>query len=148
MYLKHPVGVCNENTLWVKEAAVARHAEDIFVDKKDQLEKIEETCLPEELIHAVFDLKGRGTGFIGITNKRVIYYDKEFIGGKKAIVSIPHHRIVAIASEDNKGLFVKKGFFTSDTLTIYAVGLEAKEFEFRGSDKAHLAHDLLLSYIL
>jgi hypothetical protein len=132
----------------VREAAVARHAEDIFVDKKDQLEKIEETCLAEELIHAVFDLKGRGTGFLGLTNKRIIYYDKEFIRGKKAVVSIPHSRIVSVASEDSKGIFVKKGFFTSDILTIQAMGADPKEFEFRGSEKAHLAHDILMQYML
>ena len=96
----------------------------------------------------MFDLKGRGTGFLGVTDKRIIYYDKEFLRGKKAVVSIPHTHIVSVASEDSKGFFVKKGFFTSDTLTIQAMGQEPKEFEFRGSEKAHLAHDILMQYML
>ena len=58
---------------------MAKHAEDIKVDKKDQLEKIEGVCLPDELIRAVFDLKGMGTGFLGITDKRIIFYDKAFL---------------------------------------------------------------------
>ena len=58
---------------------MAQMATDIMVDKKDQLEKIEGVCLPDEIIRAVFDLKGRGTGFLGITDKRIIYYDKAFL---------------------------------------------------------------------
>jgi len=38
---------------------MAVYAEDIIVDKKDQLEKIEGLCLEDEIIRAVFDLKGR-----------------------------------------------------------------------------------------
>jgi len=51
---------------------MAKHMEGILVDKKEQLEKIEGVCLPDEIIQAVFDLKGRGTGFLGITDKRII----------------------------------------------------------------------------
>ena len=127
---------------------MAKYAEDIIVDKKDQLEKIEGICLPEELIRAVFDLKGRGTGFLGITDKRIIYYDREFFKGKKALVSIPHSRIALVASEDSKGFFIRSGFFVSDTLTICAMGSEPKEFEFRGGDKAHRAHNILMEYLL
>ena len=127
---------------------MAVYAEDIIVDKKDQLEKIEGLCLEDEIIRAVFDLKGRGTGFIGITNKRVIYYDKEFLRGKKALVSIPISQIAAVASEDNKGFLIKSGFLVSDTLTISSMGLEPKTFEFRGGDKAHQAHNSLMEYLL
>ena len=127
---------------------MAKYAEDIMVDKKEQLEKIEGVCLPDELIRAVFDLKGRGTGFLGITDKRIIYYDKAFLRSKKALVSIPHNRIASVASEDNKGFLIKSGFFVSDTLTINPIGLEAKTFEFRGGDKAHQAHNILMEYLL
>lgn len=127
---------------------MVRYAEDMMVDKKDQLEKVESICLPDETIRAVFDLKGRGTGFLGITDKRIIYFDKEFMKNKKAIVSIPHYQIASVASEDNSGLFVKKGFFVSDVLTIHPVGLEAKTFEFRGGEKAHAAHNILMEFML
>jgi hypothetical protein len=124
------------------------YAPDMIVDKKEQLEKIEGMCLPEETVLAVFDLKGRGTGFLGITDKRLIYYDKEFLRNKKAMVSLPHHQIASVASEDNSGLFIKKGFFVSDVLTITPVGGEPKTFEFRGGEKAHLAHNMIMKYIL
>ena len=125
-----------------------KYAEGIIVDKKEQLEKIESVCLPHETIQAVFDLKGAGTGFLGITDKRVIYYDKEYLKKKKALVSIPYDRITSVASEDSKGFLIKKGFFISDTLTISPTGLEPKTFEFRGGDKAHQAHDIIMSFLL
>lgn len=127
---------------------MAVYADDMLVDKKDQLEKVEGICLPEEVIRAVFDLKGRGTGFLGITDKRVIFYDKEFMKKRKAIVSIPHYQITSVASEDNSGLFIKKGFFVGDTLTITTEGMEPSTFEFRGGEKAHAAHNILMEYML
>ena len=127
---------------------MAIQADDIQVDKKDQLEKIEGLCLPEEVIRAVFDLKGRGTGFLAITDKRIIYFDKEFMRKRKALVSIPHYQIASVASEDNSGFFIKKGFFVSDVLTVSPVGLDPVTFEFRGGEKAHIAHNILMEYLL
>ena len=127
---------------------MAKYAEDIMMDRKDQLEKIEGVCLTDETIRAVFDLKGRGTGFLGITDKRLIYYGKAFLKSKKALVSIPHNRIASVASEDNKGFLIRKVFFVSDTLTINPIGLEPKTFEFRGGDKAHQAHNIIMEYLL
>ena len=125
-----------------------QYAQGIIIEKKEQLEKIESVCLPDEVIEAVFDLKGRGTGFLGITDKRIIYYDKEFLKSKKALVSIPYDRIALVASEDNKCFLIQKGFFVSDTLTINPIGLEGKTFEFRGGDKAHTAHNIIMSHLL
>ena len=127
---------------------MAIYADDMIVDKKDQREKIEGVCLPDEVIRAVFDLKGRGTGFLGITDKRIIYYDKEFMKGQKAMVSIPYSRIACVSSEDKSGFFVRKGFFVSDKLIINPTGLPAKEFVFRGGEKAHQAHNLIMEYLL
>jgi len=92
---------------------VTVYADDMIVDKKDQLEKIEGLCLPHETIRAVFDLKGRGTGFLGITDKRIIYYDKEFMKKKKAIVSIPavHGSIShSFAAPDQHSLLTGRGW--------------------------------------
>jgi hypothetical protein len=88
---------------------MAQYAADIIVDKQEQPEKVESVCLPDETIRAVFDMKGVGTGFLGITDKRLIYYDKAFLKSKKALVSIPYSRIASVASEDSKGFLIKKG---------------------------------------
>ena len=127
---------------------MAIHADDIIVDKKEQLEKIEDFCLPDEVIRAVFDLKGAASGFIGVTNKRIIFYDKAYMKSQKAMVSIPYSRISTVGSEDNKGFLVKKGFFVTDKLTISGLGFDDKTFEFRGGDKAHQAHNIIMEDLL
>jgi hypothetical protein len=124
------------------------YSSNMYVDKKDQLEKVEAVCLPDELIRGVFDLKGRGTGFLGITDKRIIYFDKEFMKNKKALVSIPFSRIASVASEDNSGFFIQKGFLVSDTLAITLNGGDIKLFEFRGGEKAHIAHMIIMEHLL
>jgi hypothetical protein len=124
------------------------YAGDMYVDKKEQLQKIEDFCLQNEMIRAVFDLKGVQTGFLDITDRRLIFYDKEFLKGARAMVSLPYSRIACVASEDDKGVFIKKGFFTSDKLYVYPQGQDPKVFEFRGADKAPPAHYLIMEYLL
>ena len=126
---------------------MAIHAADLLVDKKEQLEKIEDYCLPNEVIRAVFDCKGVGTGFVGITNKRAIFYDKAFRRKQKAMVSVPYGRIHAVSSEDDSGRLVKRGFFASSKITLHA-GDDSFEFEFRGGDKAHKAYLLIMEHLL
>lgn len=121
-------------------------AEPIF-DKADQLRRVEESLLPNEVIEAVFDIKNVGTGFLGITSKRVMYYDPVFLRKNKAVVSIPYSRISLIAAKDASGIFTGRGFFGSSTL-ILLIGNEEREFEFRGADKAHMAHNLILGHMV
>ncbi len=116
-------------------------------DKKEQLEKIEAALLPGETTEAVFDLKGGGTGFIGITTKRVIVYDKAFARNMRAVVSIPYSRVTSVAAEDESGLLTGRGFFSSSKV-VMTTSHKEYEFEFRGADKAHAAHDLILRRIL
>lgn len=116
-------------------------------DKKEQFDKIKSGVIPGETVEAVLDMKGGGTGFIGITDKRVIVYDKTFMRKMKAIVSIPYSRIITIAAEDESGLLTGRGFFGSSKLVLSTSHGEF-EFEFRGSDKAHLAHQLIVSHMV
>ncbi len=116
-------------------------------DKKDQYEKIASGCLPGEQIIAVLDMKGGGTGFIGITNARLIVYDQAFMRKNKAVVSIPYSRITSIAAEDESGLFSGRGFFSSSKVTVTFSG-GSYDFEFRGADKAHFAHNAILQQML
>ena len=119
----------------------------VTFDKKEQLEKIQSALLEGEKVEAVFDLKGGGTGFIGITSHRIILYDKAFLRKMKAVVSIPYSRIHSIAAEDESGLFTGRGFFSSSKLVLNTSHSDY-ELEFRGADKAHLAHDMILGHML
>ena len=120
---------------------------DVYFDRKEQLQKIESGLLPGEVVEGVFDMKGGGTGFLGVTNKRVIVYDKVFLRKMKALVSIPYSRITTIAAEDESGLLTGRGFFASSKVVLTTSHGEF-EFEFRGADKAHMAHDIILSHML
>lgn len=120
---------------------------DIIYDKKEQLDKIKEALLDGETVQAVFDMKGGGSGFLGITSHRIIFYDKAFLRKMKAVVSVPYSRILSLASQDESGLFTGRGFFSSSTLVVHTSSGEY-DFEFRGADKAHMAHDMILAHLL
>lgn len=102
----------------------------VIFDKQDQLNRINEYVIPGETLYAVYDCKGGGTGFVGITDQRVIFYDQAFFRKKKSMISIAYNRVIGIASAD-EGTFLK----TSEITLITAAGNFS--FEFRGADKAH-----------
>ena len=120
---------------------------DPVYDKRDQYDKVQEALLPGEQVEAVFDLVGTGTGFVGITSHRLIVYDKAFLRKMKAVVSVPYSRILTLAAEDQSGLMTGRGFFGSSHL-ILTTSHGEYDFEFRGADKAHLAHNLILRHML
>lgn len=115
-------------------------------DKQEQLDKIRDVTLEGERVLAVYDLKGSQTGFVGITDRRLIIYDKSFLGKKKAIVSIPYKNIVALGSED-EGSFLKVAGFVSSKLTIQTASGNF-DMDFRGQEKAHEAYRFIIERIL
>jgi hypothetical protein len=116
-------------------------------DRRDQLDKIAEALISGERIEAVFDLKGGGTGFLGVTDRRLIIYDKAFLRRMKAVVSVPYSRVTAIAAQDDNSLFAGRGFFASSKVVLTTSHGEY-EFEFRGADKAHVAHNLIVAHMV
>jgi hypothetical protein len=121
--------------------------QEVEFDNPEQLQKIQEGLLPEERVFAVFDMKGGGTGFIGITDKRVMIQDSAFLKKEKAIVSVPYDRIHALAASEDTGMLGGRGFFAGSKL-ILSTSAGAYELEFRGADKANAAHDMILTRIL
>ncbi len=121
-------------------------AQQPVVDKKEQLEKIEAYAIPGETILAVFDLKGAGTGFLGLTDRRLIFYDKGFLQRYKAMVTIPYSKITVLASQDEEGILTRGRLFGSSKLAISA-GHDQYEFEFRGAEKAHLAYQVIAQHL-
>jgi hypothetical protein len=113
-------------------------------DKKEQLEQIRSGLMDGEQIFAVYDATGAGTGFIAATDKRVVLQDKSFAGKKVALVSLPYSRITSVAVTSNKSLM--GNFFSSSSIAVSAGGA-VHEVEFRGQDKAHHMHNLILWHI-
>jgi len=110
-------------------------------DNKAQLDRVAAYLIPGETLHAVYDCKGGGTGFVGITDQRIIFYDQAFLRSKKAMVSIPYNRVIGVASEDEGVIF------KTSTITLIT-SARNYTFEFRGADKAHWAYSFIMNQIL
>jgi hypothetical protein len=112
-------------------------------DKREQHDQIASGLLDGESIIAVYDAVGLGTGFIGLTDRRVILQDKSFAGKRVAITSIPYARITAVSIVSNKSWV--GSFFGSGSIAIH-VGTNTYEVELRGVEKTHHTHNVILHY--
>ena len=117
---------------------------DVVYDQKDQYKQIQSGLLDGEEIIAVYDAIGAGTGFIGLTNRRVIVQDKSFVGKRVAITSVPYSKVTSISVVSNKSW--AGSFFSTGTIAIN-VGTHTYEVEFRGHHKAHHVHNVIMHYI-
>ena len=113
-------------------------------DKKEQFDQIQSGLLEGESIIAVYDAIGAGTGFLGLTDRRVIIQDKSFVGKRFAITSIPYSKIASVSVVSNKSWAGQ--FFSTGTLVV-STGHTTHEVEFRGDKKTHHAHNVILHYI-
>lgn len=118
---------------------------NIAYDRREQLEKIQAGLLPGEQVLAVYDAKGTGTGFIGLTDRRVILQDNSFVGKKIALTSIPYSKIGAVSMVSNKSF--AGSFFSSSEVALH-VGTEKHSIEMRDDQKGKHVHDVILHYIL
>lgn len=114
---------------------------DPVYDKADQLQQIQSGLMEGESIIAVYDAIGAGTGFVGLTSHRVIVQDKSFVGKKVAITSIPYSRITSVSVVSNKSW--AGSLFSTGSIAIH-VGAQTYEVDFRGDQKAHHVHNVLL----
>jgi hypothetical protein len=120
-------------------------ADEVYYDKKDQLQIVQNNLLPDEQVFAVYDGKDVGTGFIGLTDKRVILQDNSFVGGRVAVTSVPYSKIIAVSYASNASMF---GRFTEETVVAIHTSHATYEILLRGSDKAKHAHDVILHYVV
>ena len=75
---------------------------NVAYDRKEQFQQIQSGLLEGEQIIAVYDAVGTGTGFIGLTDRRVIIQDRSFVGKRYAITSIPYSKITSVSVVSNK----------------------------------------------
>src|SRR5882757_11580138 len=85
-------------------------------DNKGQFEQIQSGLLEGEEIIAVYDAVGAGTGFIGLTTRRIIIQDKSFVGNRVAITSIPYTKVSSVSVVSNKSWVGQ--FFSTGTIAI------------------------------
>jgi hypothetical protein len=113
-------------------------------DRPEQLEHVRRGLMPAETIIAVYDAVGAGTGFLGLTDQRVVLQDNSFVGKRVAITSIPYSRITSVSVVSNKSIM--GSFFSAGSIALN-VGTHTYEVSFRGEQKAHHVHSVLLYYM-
>ena len=112
-------------------------------DKQDQANRVVELLVDGELLYAVYDCKGRGTGFLGITDRRLIVRDDGHLKHSKRIVSIPYRQITAVGTgSDYKLLGSSEG-----TLSVHAGG-EEWDFRLKGDGKTRKAYLRIMEHLL
>ena len=116
---------------------------EVIFDKQDQLDQITPWIMEGESLHCVYDCKGAGTGFIAITDKRLMFYDKAFLRKKKALTSVPFGRITSVSSVDEG-----RGLFGATSELVVTSGANQFEFEFRGGEKAQSAYQFIMKHLL
>jgi len=112
-------------------------------DRREQYQQIVSGLLPGENVIAVYDAVGVGTGFIGLTDRRVIIQDRSFVGKRVAITSIPYSKVSAVSVVGNKSW--AGSFFSSGSIAIH-VGAHTYEVEMRGVEKTQHVHNVILHY--
>lgn len=117
---------------------------NIVFDKQEQVDQLVSGLLPGENLIAVYDAVGSGTGFLGISDRRVIVQDKSFVGKQVALTSIPYSRITSVSVLSNKSW--AGNFFSTSAIAIN-VGTHTYEVQFRGEDKAHHVHNVIVDRI-
>ena len=116
---------------------------DVVYDNKGQFQQIERGLLDGEQIIAVYDAVGSGTGFLALTTRRIIIQDKSFVGKRVAITSIPYSKVSSVSVVSNKNWVGQ--FFSTGTIAIQCKDA-LYEVEFRGSEKTHHVHNVILHY--
>lgn len=110
-------------------------------DRPDQLEKVRAGLLSGEVLKVVFDCIGVGTGFVGLTDKRVVLQDNSFVGKKQAITSLPLRTIQSVSFVSDRSVF---GQYLSSSTVAISVGGLTRTATFRGEEKARFIHDSIL----
>ena len=116
--------------------------EQVDFDKQDQLELIQAQLVPQEALHAVYDCYDVATGFVGITDKRLILYVPRFLAVRaKALVSVPYHHISSVGC-------VEPGLMAPAKILIHTTAGEQHEMSFRPEEKGRKAYTLIMTHVL
>lgn len=113
-----------------------------YYDKKDQFERVSEILVPGEQLLMVLDCKGRGSGFLGITDKRLVIRDDGFAKFKKNMVSVPYSKIHAVGLESDRG------WVRGSSSLAFSAGDDDWELDFKGADKARNAYFAIMTRVL
>lgn len=116
--------------------------EEVVFDRKDQLERVQEMLIPGESLLLVLDCKGRGSGFLGVTDRRVIIRDDGFAKFKKSAIWVPYSRLHAVGVESDRG------WVRGSSSLSFSAGDDDWDLEFKGADRARAAYLAIMVHLL
>jgi hypothetical protein len=119
----------------------APHSMNVVYDNEEQYMRVLAYLIPGETLFAVYDCKGAGTGFLGITDQRLLFYDLGTIIKNRNMVSIPYNQITVIAVAD-EGIV-----FQSGQLTVFTASGKF-EYQFTSPEKTRWVYQFINSQIL
>ena len=115
----------------------AEQQPEVVFDYAQQRDAVAAGLLPGERLVAVLDASGTGTGFLGLTDSRVLLQDRSLSGEEHAGVgAVQPVTSVGLVSDSNVGVEA----LSSSTIAITLSGA-VHQVSFRGADKARYAHD-------
>lgn len=111
-------------------------------DESAHYDVVRDSVMAEEHIYGAYAGEGPGVALCGVTNRRVLLFDRAFPGGRTALITIPYKSIstVAFVSQDGDPIF-------SRTVAIQ-VGRTFYEVTCRGEEQAAEIHDLITWHLL
>lgn len=112
---------------------------ETYYDSKSQYDRVVPHLFQGEPLYFVYDLKGVGTGFLALTDRRLIFVDQDFLDHKDmALVTVPYARISFCALQTER-----KRFARDDSSITVAVTGKTFEFTFNGTDKGTRAANVV-----
>jgi hypothetical protein len=128
--------------------AVADSARTIPHDRADQLAHVQSGLLPGETIYCVYDDKGLGTGYIALTDLRIMLANKSFVSafpghkGMSHVTSLPYPQIASVSMLASKSWL--GSFWSESHVYFITTGGTHYTVELRGTEKAKYVHDTIL----
>jgi hypothetical protein len=117
-------------------------------DRPDQLQQVQSGLLQGETLYCVYDDKGIGTGYVALTDLRVIFQNKSLLPefpahhNKTAIISVPYSQIASVSILFDKSWL--GSWFSSSVLHINTTGGRNYVCQLRATDRARHLHDTIL----
>ncbi len=114
---------------------------NVVYDKEDQYMRVLAYLVPGETLYAVYDCKGAGTGFVGVTDQRILFYDQGTFVKNRSMVSIPYNQVIVISTADEGVVF------QSCNLVIHTAAGKF-EYQFTSPEKTRWVYQFINCQIL
>jgi hypothetical protein len=111
-------------------------------DEAAHYDVVRDSVMAEEHIYGAYAGEGPGVVLCGVTNRRVLLFDRAFPGGRSALTTVPYKSIVSVSyvSRDDEPIFAR-------TIAIQ-FGRTFYEITCRGEEQAAEIHDLITWHLM